>query len=185
MQLDFGVTAFPGANRFLEISVRPNGGSFATLSPRQQISSTPYAIRTLSATTADALSTACARCVQDSHINSVAGNKVGGLIPVSSVPGGSTSYVQNTTTQQANTSFNIQGTGFVGTDLQVGNQLHVFGFGEVDAGLGIGTGSPSTAFTYRTSHWRRNSSGSAGRHMTGFGGERRRSDRDRSAWRRS
>src|ERR1051325_6595157 len=53
--LDFGVSAFPGTNRFLEISVRPaGGGSFTTLAPRQQISSTPYAIRTLSATTADA-----------------------------------------------------------------------------------------------------------------------------------
>ena len=54
VQLDFGVNAFPGANRFVEIGVRPaGGGSFTTLAPRQQISSTPYAIRTLSAATAD------------------------------------------------------------------------------------------------------------------------------------
>src|SRR5207247_59569 len=54
VQLDFTVNAFPGADRFLEISVRSAGvGSFTTLSPRQQISSTPYAIRTLSAATAD------------------------------------------------------------------------------------------------------------------------------------
>src|SRR5437899_9749746 len=64
VQLDFGVSAFPGADRFLEIGVRPAGvGSFTTLSPRQQISSTPYAIRTLSATAADALSSACVACV--------------------------------------------------------------------------------------------------------------------------
>src|SRR5467141_3351959 len=32
--LDFGLNAFPGANRFLEIGVRPpSGGSFTTLSP--------------------------------------------------------------------------------------------------------------------------------------------------------
>ena len=79
--LDFGVNAFPGANRFLEIGVRsPSGGSFTTLSPRQQISSTPYAIHTLSATTADALSSACAGCVQDSQISSVAGSKVTGVV---------------------------------------------------------------------------------------------------------
>src|SRR5437667_37872 len=36
VQLDFGVNAFPGANRFLEIGVRPAGGeSFTTLVPRQ------------------------------------------------------------------------------------------------------------------------------------------------------
>src|SRR2546425_1197233 len=55
--LDFGVSVFPGADRFLEIGVRPGGsaGAFTSLSPRQQISSTPYAIRTLNATAADSL----------------------------------------------------------------------------------------------------------------------------------
>ena len=44
--LDFGGDlAFPGADRYLEIEVRPNGvGSFTTLSPRQQLTSNPYAI---------------------------------------------------------------------------------------------------------------------------------------------
>src|SRR5258708_148916 len=50
VQLDFGATSFPGANRFLEISARLSGAaSFTTLSPRQQITSTPYAIRSLNA----------------------------------------------------------------------------------------------------------------------------------------
>jgi hypothetical protein len=36
---------FPGANRWLEISVRTNGGvSFTTLAPRQQLTPAPYAI---------------------------------------------------------------------------------------------------------------------------------------------
>lgn len=43
--LDFGLTAFPGADRFVEISVRPQGGQFSTLSPRSQMLSSPYAIR--------------------------------------------------------------------------------------------------------------------------------------------
>ena len=42
--LDFGAN-FPGANRWLEIAVRTNGGgAFATLNPRQPITATPYAI---------------------------------------------------------------------------------------------------------------------------------------------
>lgn len=42
--LDFGGN-FPGASRWLEISACTNGGGdFATLSPRQKLTSTPYAI---------------------------------------------------------------------------------------------------------------------------------------------
>src|SRR5215510_12570971 len=54
-QLDFGACAscFNGASRFLEIAVRPSGGggSFTNLSPRQPMSSTPYAVRSLSSAT--------------------------------------------------------------------------------------------------------------------------------------
>src|SRR5689334_4519562 len=50
--LDFGGdAAFPGADRFLEIEVRAaGGGTFTTLSPRQQLTSNPYAIRSLNGT---------------------------------------------------------------------------------------------------------------------------------------
>ena len=42
--IDFGAN-FPGADRWLEIGVRTNGGgAFATLAPRQQLTPTPYAI---------------------------------------------------------------------------------------------------------------------------------------------
>src|SRR5205823_5671105 len=42
--LDFGAN-FPGADRWLEIGARTNGsGAFSTLSPRQKITATPYAI---------------------------------------------------------------------------------------------------------------------------------------------
>ncbi|HUI27336.1 MAG TPA: hypothetical protein VL403_14740, partial [Candidatus Kryptonia bacterium] len=122
VQLDFGVNAFPGANRFLEIGVRPSGGgSFTTLAPRQQISSTPYAIRTLSAASADALSSACVGCVTNAQIGSVAGSKVTGTIPAASVPTGSGNYVQNTTAQQPNANFNISGNGTVGQTLSGGS----------------------------------------------------------------
>ena len=53
--LDFGVSGFPGANRYLEINVRhPGDPSYATLSPRQPLTSSPYSIRSLSAAAADA-----------------------------------------------------------------------------------------------------------------------------------
>jgi hypothetical protein len=45
VSLDFGAN-FPGANRWLEIGVRTNGGSaYATLTPRQPLTPTPYAIQ--------------------------------------------------------------------------------------------------------------------------------------------
>src|SRR5882724_1721578 len=56
VQLDFGAcpTCFNGSPRFLEIAVKPTSGStFTTLSPRQQVTATPYAIRSLNATSAD------------------------------------------------------------------------------------------------------------------------------------
>jgi hypothetical protein len=55
-QLDFGAGAFPGDDRFLELGVRPGGSAaaYTVLSPRTQITSTPYAIRALSAAQVDA-----------------------------------------------------------------------------------------------------------------------------------
>ena len=54
VQLDFGPGAFPGANRWLEIGARlTSTPTFTTLSPRQPITSTPYAVRSLNASSAD------------------------------------------------------------------------------------------------------------------------------------
>ena len=106
VQLDFGVSAFPGADRFVEIAVKPAGGGKPhDAGAAQEISLSPYAIRTLSAATADALSSACVGCVQNAQIDSVAGSKRrSGLIPAASLPAGSGNYVQNTTAQQASAS---------------------------------------------------------------------------------
>src|SRR5436190_1647986 len=80
----------------LEIRVRAaGGGSFTVLSPRQQINSTPYAIKSTGAASADNLSVACLNCVTDSQINGLSGSKISGTIPVASVPAGSASYIQN------------------------------------------------------------------------------------------
>src|SRR5688500_4912520 len=43
---DFGPTAFPGSNRFLEIGVKVNPGDpYTILAPRQQILSAPYSMK--------------------------------------------------------------------------------------------------------------------------------------------
>lgn len=54
-ELDFGAAAFDGSPRTLEISVRRGAetGAFTTLTPRQTINSTPYAIRALNASTVE------------------------------------------------------------------------------------------------------------------------------------
>ncbi len=84
VQLDFSpATPFAtGADRFLEIAVRkaadPPG--FTTLTPRQQLTSSPYSIRTLSANAADSLSAACVLCVTDSHISGIDGSKLTGTV---------------------------------------------------------------------------------------------------------
>ena len=58
-QLDFGLAAFTGADRFIEISLRSTAtgsttpNAYVILGPRQQILSVPYTIRSLRATLAD------------------------------------------------------------------------------------------------------------------------------------
>src|SRR5262249_39065489 len=77
VQLDFGAcgSCFDGASRFLDIAVKPSsGGSFTPLSPRQPITSTPYAARSTNAAAADGLSIACVNCVTSSQIASVNGS---------------------------------------------------------------------------------------------------------------
>jgi hypothetical protein len=79
VSLDFG-SVFPGASRFLEIRIRPTGGgSFNTLSPRQQIDSAPYSVKSLNA---DILSPTCNSCVTDAQINTVSAAKVTGVLPL-------------------------------------------------------------------------------------------------------
>src|SRR5262249_11093361 len=73
---------FNGSNRFLDITVRSTGGgSFTPLTPRQQVVSNPFAIRSLNAGSADSLSLACVNCVTSGQIGSVDGSSVTGTIP--------------------------------------------------------------------------------------------------------
>ncbi len=107
--LDFGAAAFDGgAARFLEIGVRQAGNPnpFTVLSPRQTISSAPYAIQARNALTAD---------------NSTNALQLGGIDAseyVTTATVGS-SFIKNNTVQQT-ANFNINGNGFVGGNLGIG-----------------------------------------------------------------
>jgi hypothetical protein len=83
VNLDFGAAAFTnGAARFLEISVRTGAstGAFQTLTPRQEITSSPFSIKSLNAASADSLSSACVLCVTDAQIQTIDGSKVTGTV---------------------------------------------------------------------------------------------------------
>lgn len=81
VKLDFSVNAFPGAARFLEISVRRTASDpFTMLNPRQPITSAPHNIRSLTSGSSDGLSVACVLCVTDAQILSVDGAKITGTV---------------------------------------------------------------------------------------------------------
>jgi hypothetical protein len=129
VNLDFGAcsSCFNGADRFLEVGYRlAGGGIYTVVSPREQITSSPYAIKSSNSTAADGLSAACVNCVNSGQIVSVNGSAVTGTIPVPSVPSGSGNYIQNTTTQQPSASFNISGTGSANV-LNAGTQFNLNG----------------------------------------------------------
>jgi hypothetical protein len=132
--LDFGANAFPGASRFLEIGARVSGaGSFTLLTPRQTITSTPYAVRSLRATSADS-------------------------VPVTGVPAGSGNYIQNSSSPQTVSNFNISGNGTAGGTL-AGNTVNATtqfnlngsrilsnpGTGNIFAGVGGGAANTTGA----------------------------------------
>ncbi len=156
--LDFGVCAscFNGADRFLGIGVRvAGGGVFTLLAPRQQLTSNPYAIRSMNATTADGLSVGCVSCVTSSQIASVNGGTVTGTIPLASLPAGSASYIQNSTSQQLSSSFNISGDGRAGgtldattvnalTQYNIGGSRVLSAPGTQNLFAGVGAGAANT-----------------------------------------
>jgi hypothetical protein len=161
-------TCFNGSSRFLDITVRPTGGgSFTPLTPRQSVTSNPFAIRSLNAASADSLSLACVNCVTSGQIGSVDGSSVTGTIPVTSLPPGSDSYIRNSTTLQSQSAFyvasghvsagvRIEGSGFNTPDTP-SLSLSATGSLQVDApflpggrftilengNVGIGNGAPN------------------------------------------
>ncbi len=138
VNLDFGATSFPGANRFLEMRVRVSGGgAFTTMVPRMQILSTPYSTRALNATTADSLTTT-----------------------------GSGNYIQNTTTQQASSNFNVSGSGTVGSLTTSGAAT----FGGIGAPANAPAGQGRLYFDTASSKFRVSQNGGAFVDLVGSGG---------------
>lgn len=70
VNLDFGPGVFTGGGRWLEMELRKTTDpGFTLLTPRQQLTSSPYSIRTLSSGAADSLSSNCSSCVTDAHVS--------------------------------------------------------------------------------------------------------------------
>ncbi len=121
--LDFGAAVFSGANRWLEIGVRPGAstGAFTPLIPLQPFTSTPYAVQSLNATNA-ANATTAQNALQ---LGGVAANQYvltgdARLTDARPPTAGSTNYIQNTAILQASSNFNISGNGTVGGTLTAG-----------------------------------------------------------------
>ncbi len=115
VKLDFGAN-FPGANRFLEIHVRPTGQPGITvLAPRQPVSSSLYSVQSLNATTATTANNA-------TQLGGVAANQYvltgdARLSDPRPPTAGSGNYVQNGASVQASSNFNISGDGTAGGTL--------------------------------------------------------------------
>jgi len=110
VSLDFGANALSGANRWLEIAVRRNSGEiYVTLSPREQIASAPYAVRTLTAAQADtALDSQKLGGVNASQFVQTNDTR---LSDARTPLAGSSNYIQNQNSgPQPSSNFNISGT---------------------------------------------------------------------------
>lgn len=110
VELDFGSPMFGGAERFLEISVRRNSNEqFQTLAPRQHVTSSPYAIRALNSETA----------LVSEDTTKLGGVDAGQYVLTTDTRmsdernplAGSANYIQNGTSPQSSSNFNISGDG--------------------------------------------------------------------------
>lgn len=130
--LNFG--SFPAADRFLEIAVRPPGGSISTtLAPRSKLLSTPYSTNAINATNAVNAQNAANSTNATNAINAQTAQnalRLGGSLANQFVLGndarlndariplpGSGNYIRNSVNQQASSSFNISGDGTAGGTL--------------------------------------------------------------------
>ena len=106
VRLDFG-NQFPGANRYLEIRVKQTGQEFYTvLAPRQAITSSPYAVKSLNAE--NAVNAAQLGGIDQTQFVRTTDTRLTDLrTPLPNSP----NYIQNGTAQQSTSSFNISGTG--------------------------------------------------------------------------
>lgn len=153
VQLNFSPDSYNKNNgRFLQIGVRPgtDTGAFTALNPRQELTAAPYAVASGTAVDARKLggfnadnyvrqtsqgnvriarpptstSTGGGDLSVEGSANVVGNLNVQGTITGNfTVPAGSGNYIQNTTTQQPTSNFNISGNGTVGGNLSVAGNV--------------------------------------------------------------
>src|SRR5438034_3357466 len=158
VKLDFAAAAFNGADRYLEIGVRPAGssGGYQQLLPRQPITLTPYSFRSLNATNADTAT----RADDSLQLAGVAANQYvltsdARMTDARAPTAGSSSYIQNTTSPQTASNFNISGNGTAGgtlsadivraaTQYNIGNNRVLGTAGTDNTFVGLGTGANVT-----------------------------------------
>jgi hypothetical protein len=142
--LDFGVKAFSGPDRWLEISVQPaGGGSFTTLAPRQKMTATPYALALPNLRTEasnNGLSFLSANIIGGSTVNAVAAGVSGAVI----AGGGAT----NGFPQLINANYSVIGGGYSNTVSANGSQSTIaggVGNSATSGGVTIGGGQVNNA----------------------------------------
>jgi hypothetical protein len=138
VKLDFGTQFASGANRWLEVRVRnTGGGAFVPLAPRSPITSTPYAIKSLTATNATQLGGVAA----NQYVVTTDPRMTDARPPVA----GSSNYIQNSASTQAGANFNVSGNGTLGGKLsaQTVNTSTRF---EINNARVLGLGPPGTLY---------------------------------------
>jgi hypothetical protein len=151
VRLDFAGN-FDGSPRWLEIAVKPAGSPnpFQVLSPRQPFTSAPYSIRSLNAGSADT-------AVNSLQLGGVAANQFvqtsdARLSDDRNPLPGSTSYIQNTNSQQTSSNFNISGSGTANifnaaTQFNLGgNRILIADATNFFVGVNTGTANTSGSF---------------------------------------
>jgi len=133
VSLNFGVSPFSAsAAESLEIGVRPgaSAGAYTTLTPRQPLTSEPYAIKSMQALAADT-------STNSAELGGIAANQfvvtTDSRMTDARIPTpGSADYVQNRTTQQVLSNFNVSGNGTAGGTISgnvvnAATQFNIFG----------------------------------------------------------
>ena len=147
VQLDFGGTVFRSLDLFIEIGVRPNGSSsaFTVLSPRQQVTTAPLAIRSRISNSADN-SDALGGILAAQYVLTTNTRLTDDRNPLA----GSPNYIQNQTAIPQAANLNINGNATVGgtvlgnvvdagTQFNLGgNRVLSAGGGNVFAGISAG-----------------------------------------------
>lgn len=153
VNLDFGASSFDGAARYIEVGVRLSGSgqNYTILTPRQQVTSTPYSVKSLKsdqAVTADN-SLNLGGIAASQYVITTDSRMSDDRNPLPDSP----NYVQNTTNLQSNSNFNISGEGKANV-LSANSQFDLGGFrvfhinGNYNTFVGFETGNSLTSGTF-------------------------------------